>query len=611
MIAKCLTRGRAPRDRVAASQPMKKIPSRRLVVRVAALILPPLPLLVPGCGNESADPPSRPNVLLISLDSTRRDLLSAYGYRSPYNPELSSSPNLDRLAREGVLFENAYATTSWTLPSHVSMFTGQPELVHAVDIDYHRPDPRLPTMAEVFASHGYRTAGFYSGLYLEPHFGLDRGFSRYESCYGDALSRGAANKAAAEERLAGARSSGEPAAIADAEEQLRRASADLDSASHRDVSSRFVADAVLSELERAGSSGEPFFIFAHFFDPHYDYKPPDPFGTDFDPDYQGDIDGLDFIQNRLVADYDVERPGGRNQVCSDRDLAHIRALYAGELAWTDNQIGRILEGLATHGFDTNTLVILTADHGDEFFEHGSLGHRLSLYEESVAVPLILRLPGRLPAGRRVKALASTIDILPTALDLAGLPGALRTISPGLTELIDGQDDGAGRGVFGRIVRTFAALIPVPPGEVEGDRVAGRLVRIVETYRQGSIKITRTRRWNITNASVSQETESMLEERGRKQRDREFLVWIDLERHPDEPLDRHSSDFSDPIARAALRQFHDRYAELLANRSRAAIRQNDAFLELLRGLGYLDAGSENPLSSDLFRLPPPGTDLLGR
>jgi hypothetical protein len=140
-----------------------------------------------ACGqNGGADRPGSipgpgASILLISIDSTRRDLLGVYGYRGRYEPELSPSPNLDRLAGEGVVLDDAYAPTSWTLPSHVSLLTGEPILVHGVDLSHQRPDPSRPVLAEILRAAGYRTAGFFSGAYLEPHFGHERGSSATRS----------------------------------------------------------------------------------------------------------------------------------------------------------------------------------------------------------------------------------------------------------------------------------------------------------------------------------------------------------------------------------------------------------------------------------------------
>ena len=126
---------------------------RQLVAIIGALL---------ACGQggsvgvESSNPAPTPNVLLISIDSTRRDLLGVYGHRAPNAPELSPSPALDRLAREGVVLDDAYAPTSWTLPSHVSLLTGEPILVHGVDLNHHRPDPSRPALAEVLRAAGYR-----------------------------------------------------------------------------------------------------------------------------------------------------------------------------------------------------------------------------------------------------------------------------------------------------------------------------------------------------------------------------------------------------------------------------------------------------------------------
>src|SRR5262249_9142703 len=148
-----------------------------------------------------------------------------------------------------------------------------------------------------------------------------------------------------------------------------------------------------------------FFLFAHYFDPHYDYVPPPPFDGEFDPDYAGSIDGRDFV--RRLADPSV----------TPRDVEHLRALHAGELAWTDSQIGRVLDELDRRGLAPNLLVIVGADRGDEFLEHGGFGHRRTLYQEVVRVPLILRWPNGLKAGGVHKGTRSLASIKPSVLAL--------------------------------------------------------------------------------------------------------------------------------------------------------------------------------------------------
>ena len=124
------------------------------------------------------------NVLLISLDTVRQDVLGCYGHRPRRAPDTSPSPALDQLAREGVRMVDAYAPSSWTLPSHLSMLTGQPPLVHGVETEAGTLDASSRTKAEILKEHGYHTAGIYSAPYLEPHWGFGRGFDSYQAVYG-------------------------------------------------------------------------------------------------------------------------------------------------------------------------------------------------------------------------------------------------------------------------------------------------------------------------------------------------------------------------------------------------------------------------------------------
>ena len=566
-------------------------------------------------GKEPLDPGRGYHVLLISLDSTRRDLLSAYGGASSHAPGVPTSPRLDRLAEEGVVLEDAYSTTSWTLPSHVSMLTGQPEIVHAVDLDHQRPDDERPFLPEILRDRGYRTAGFFSGPYLEPHFGFDRGFDRYEACYGSALSTASERAAEFRRRLGQIETTEDDRRIAIAETNVRTAEEEVEELSHRDVSTKVVTDAALAEIDAAVADGRPFFLFAHYFDPHYDYLPPAPYDRLFDPDYAGPGGWDDFLRNERISLEDPTQPGKRRRVISERDLENVWARYAGELAWTDAQIGRLLDRLDEHGIAERTVVIVTADHGDEFFEHDSLGHRRTLHEEVVQVPMILRLPEVLPANRRVEGIVSTIDILPTLLELLeitpeeSLEESL--VSDSFLPLIRGEEEGGERSALGRIVRhrRVEMQIPMPGGRVPA---GGSRIQVLETFRKGPIKITRERAWvradDATPGAVAREVDRYYGG-GRNQ---DLLRWIDLDAHPEEAEADHRPEFSDPRARAALRAFHDRYARLIAVRGRAReVTDADGVRSILDGLGYAEGGELSPsLEHDAFLFLPPGATLLG-
>jgi hypothetical protein len=370
-----------------------------------------------------------------------------------------------------------------------------------------------------------------------------------------------------------------------------------------------VTQAVLDELERCRADERPFFVFAHYFDPHYDYVAPPPYDRSFDPDYRGPIDSASFFDSPAVSLPDDSDPYRRRQVASARDMEFLRAQYAAELAWTDAQIGRILDRLDELGVADRTLVVVTADHGEEFFEHGNLGHRSTLHEELVQVPLILRLPGRLPAGRRVAGLVSTIDVVPTALELLGLPPLGGLASRSFVDLVEGREGGGERAVLGRLVRHSTDTMRVPKRDSPSGRVPAVLNTVLETYRRGPIKITRERSWPRPRASVSPKTAKALAAESERLRSEERLRWIDVERHPDEAEEAHSTDFTDPRALEALRAFRARYEELLARRGSVQLGDVEDHLPALQGLGYVGADDETADPSTDFALPPPGASLL--
>jgi len=372
-----------------------------------------LPSLATSCSDAGDPAPPRPHVILISVDTLRADHLSCYGYGRP------TSPRLDRLAREGVLFERAFSTSSWTLPAHLSLLTGLPVSAHGVCDDrlWTRPGPGGPPepvelrgtfLSELLRGAGYRTAGFYTWKYLEPTFGFGPGFEVYE-------------------RLGHTFYSFPPVARRFDELRARADVKGLEAlaAEHPELfddtrpSSAEVVERALEWIDavRAETPRDPFFCFLHLFDAHDPYSAPEPYRARFaDPAYDGPINGRDVMGPGSPVHGDM----------APADLAQLVALYDGEIAWIDAQIGRLLDELAARGLERDTLVVVTSDHGEEFYEHGSKQHRHALYVESVHVPWIARWPRGLPAGRRVPGAVGLVDVAPTIGVLAGLgppPGA--------------------------------------------------------------------------------------------------------------------------------------------------------------------------------------------
>ncbi len=380
-----------------------------------------LAALAPACRRSE---PRRPNVLLISIDTLRADHLSAYGYRR------ETSPALDRLARGGVLFERAISPTSWTLPAHLSMLTGLEISAHGIADDRQwsfvgpSGEPAPPRLSGIFLSEflsdaGYRTAGFHTWKYLEEQFGFGPGFEVYERLGHTFYSHPVVSK-----RFDALRAANDTEGLL----RLRDEHPELFDATRKTTPEVLERARGWIEGVRRESPGRPFFCFLHLFDVHDPYVPPPPFDTRFDPDYAGPIDG------RNVTSPDSPVRGDMDP----RDLEHLVALYDGEIAYVDSQLGAFFEWLAAQGLAEDTLVIVTSDHGEEFFEHGHKTHRRQLHRESVHVPWILSWPGHLPAGRRVPRTVGLVDLTPTVLGLVGVAGPPWTSGRDLTPLVRGE-----------------------------------------------------------------------------------------------------------------------------------------------------------------------------
>jgi arylsulfatase A-like enzyme len=320
---------------------------------------------------------STPNVLLISIDMLRPDHLGCYGYQR------NTSPHIDRLAAEGVLFENHISSTSWTLPAHAALFTSLSDSVHGCTDTDKKLSDKVGTLAEKFAQAGYRTVGFFSGPYLHPAFGLGRGFEHYVDCtsYAGTLDNNPVDRWAMDRGVM--------------------------HASHRDITGPRVYEAFKKWFDTNGRS--KFFMFVHMWDPHFDFIPPPPYDTMFDADYAGSVTGENFFFDPKI-----------NARMPQRDRNHLIALYDGEIAWTDMHVGKILDDLRAAGLLDNTIVAITSDHGTEFFEHAYKAHRMTLFDEVIRIPLIIRYPACLGGGVRIRPQTRIIDVAPTLLELAGV-----------------------------------------------------------------------------------------------------------------------------------------------------------------------------------------------
>lgn len=323
--------------------------------------------------------PVAPNIVVIVVDALRADHLSSYGY------ERQTTPNIDRLASEGILFENAIATSSWTPPSHASLFTGRYVYEHGADL---KPlDYRYPTIAEDIQKLGYRTGAFLGNYEnLNRTVGLARGFQRYEDYY-QSLGSMVNNTLLGHLIIY---------------EGLHRVFG-MDNPVGRKLASQ-INDSTLDWIDRHPEN--PFFIFINYFDTHDPYTPPQPYRSKFSS---------------------VKNPGGLINSYWDEDHIYILSspeqlqeeidAYDGAIAYVDDKISQFIEGLQKRGLTENTIVIILSDHGESFGEHGLLHHHNSLYREMIHVPLIFWGPEQLPGGLRITQPVSIAAIPATVLNL--------------------------------------------------------------------------------------------------------------------------------------------------------------------------------------------------
>ena len=336
-----------------------------------------------GVGCQAAPPHS---VVLIVVDTLRADHLGVYGYDRP------TSPNLDAWAEDGAVFEHAFSTSPWTLPSFGTMFTGQLPSRHLAGTfvrgadgrppnrsQFGQLDTSLPTLAEAASAAGFATAAVINNAFLGPRFGVDRGFDTYDFS-------AAGNK------------------------QLRRA----------DV----VVDRAIAWLR--GRDDAPFFLVIHFFDPHMDYDPPEATRGQFSSALPQT--GLPRVTEQI-------RAALRRGDVFDRD--YLVALYDEEILFVDRHLGRLFESLDADGLSDEAVVLLTSDHGEELFDHGGFEHGHTAYNELLRVPLIMRGPGIQPARHDLPV--SLRDLFPTLLAVFGQ--AVPTGTPGrsLWSVLDGGE----------------------------------------------------------------------------------------------------------------------------------------------------------------------------
>ena len=293
--------------------------------------------------------------MLITIDTLRNDHCSISGYAQ------HTTPRLEALARQGSRMTLAYAPSATTGPSHASIFTSLYPITHGVLKNGANLDAKSTTLAETLRRRGYATAAVVSSFVLNAKFGYDRGFDTYDDDFVAAT-----------------------ATIHQTELEGHEVGGGFDQ--RADVTTR----KALGVLRHLARGRPPFFLFVHYFDPHNPYVPP--------------------------AEWAARFPGADG---ADDDLAATIARYDAEIAFADDEVGRLLDGVRDLGLDPDTLIVVASDHGEGLMQHGHMEHGVHIYEEAVRVPLLFRLPGRIAAGRVLSEPVELLDIFPTILELTG------------------------------------------------------------------------------------------------------------------------------------------------------------------------------------------------
>ncbi len=323
----------------------------RMIARLTRAALCAALLFSPGCGQKL----DRPNFLLITIDTLRAGHLACYGYFR------ETAPTIDKLAAESIFFERCYVPMATTLPSHTSLLTGTYPIEHGVLANVRRggfrfePSPELRSYAEIAQAAGYTTAAFVSATPLKKATGIDAGFDYFDQ----------------------------------PENEERRATK--------------TNEALFSWLDLQEDG--PWFLWVHYYDPHFPYQPEYPYSSLF-----SDSDGIDEYMTERRFAKKIQLPNG-----GFLPIQEMVNNYDGEIRAVDDRIAELIKKLKSRGEWENTLLVLTSDHGEGLGQHGRTGHSFT-WEEQLHVPAIIRIPGVPP--RRVPQVISQVDLLPTFLQLA-------------------------------------------------------------------------------------------------------------------------------------------------------------------------------------------------
>jgi choline-sulfatase len=299
----------------------------------------------------------RPHILLIVVDTLRRDRLGCYGHTR------NTSPNIDALARTAIRFDNAFSQAPWTTPSVAALLSSRYPSDLLIQEQPHALRDEVILLSEVLKDHGYATGAVVSHSYVGKDWNFDQGYDYFD---------------------------------------------DSNVKGHAETVSQGVSDSAIAFMEKSLSK-KPTFLFAHYFDPHYNYLDHPEY------DYTTELDYTGWVESGMAFKVLKARIGE----LEDPDREYLLALYDEEIAFTDHHIGRVLDKLRDMQAFEDTLIVVASDHGEEFLDHQSLGHAYTLFEEQIHVPLIVKFP-KASRGGVSQELVQLIDVYPSILGYLGL-----------------------------------------------------------------------------------------------------------------------------------------------------------------------------------------------
>ena len=332
----------------------------------------------------------KPNVFFVVMDAVRPDHLSCYGYSK------KTTPNIDKIADQGVLFENAFSTSVWSPPSHASLFTGLYPSHHGVLGENLYLSEDIPNVVEIFNSEGYQTLSICPNMFVTPHFGFHRGFNKFldASLHFELLKKHFWDWI------------------------IFGFETDARALMYRWIYHAIIFQEIKKWITLSRKRNKPFFIFINYFDAHLPHRPPRPFKQKFGKIRNQNVD-LGKIEDCLNRRFGFPYIAKEVEITKE-EWDFVKSLYDAEIAYIDFFLGKVFDYLKKYELLNNTLILMTADHGENLGDHKLASHAFCLYDTLIHVPLIINFPKYTSTRKRISNIVSTVDIFPTLLDILNI-----------------------------------------------------------------------------------------------------------------------------------------------------------------------------------------------